>query len=276
MDLTVDIETVLSGAGLAFRKDDVAGVPVVAIDTADGHRKIVLPLEVRATSMSEADSRQAAAAETVSALKSLYGQPPIIITEDRWRRNREAMALRMMAHLGVFDGIFARNCTVSRISRSDISGFLEDNHSYGDAKSRHHYGIFHKGELVGAAEFSGARKWRKESSGTALTIRSYEWVRYASLPGTRIIGGMGKVLKKFIGDIRPDDIMSYADLEWSEGSAYSALGFECEGFRQPVMFTVGRDYVRTPLADGEEPEKDLFFFKNFGSMKYRLKLTDYR
>lgn len=91
----------------------------------------------------------------------------------------------------------------------------------------------------------------------------------------RISGGMGKILKAFVNEVNPDDIMSYADLEWSEGSVYERLGFEKEDMgKEPVMFTVDSEtWERKAMKPGMNGE---LFFCNFGSRKYRLKLTDYR
>ena len=100
------------------------------------------------------------------------------------------------------------------------------------------------GTMVAAASFSQARKWLKNGR----EIRSYEWVRYCSLPDVRVVGGMGKILEEFISRVRPDDVMTYSDPSWSDGDAYKALGFVPEG------------------------EKD---FGDFKSVKMRLKLTDY-
>ena len=122
------------------------------------------------------------------------------------------------------------------------------------------------------ATFSNARKWIKDGK----EIRSYEWTRYASLPDMRVSGGMGKLLKAFIKDVRPDDIMSYADLEWSEGNVYKALGFNKEGTKEPVCFIIdGETWDRSPIKS-DMPEKGNLFFRNFGSRKYRLKLTEYK
>ena len=137
------------------------------------------------------------------------------------------------------------------------------------------------GTLVAVAEFSNARRWIKDGQ----EIRSYEWTRYASLPGVRISGGMGRMLKHFIKETVPDDIMSYADLEWSEGNAYEQLGFVAEGDKEPVTFTVDARWRRCPVRPGMTGEggmaaKDgmveVRYFMNFGSRKYRLKLTDYK
>ena len=66
--------------------------------------------------------------------------------------------------------------------------------------------------------------------------------------------------------------MTYADLEWSRGDVYEALGFELEGRKGPVMFAIDcNTWQRTAHI-----ESGYQFFQNFGSNKYRLKLTDYQ
>ena len=105
--------------------------------------------------------------------------------------------------------VFARNCDVRKIDRKTAGDFLDRHHVYGSAACRHCYGLFRRrvtgrseiqpmenkavcGELVAVACFSNARRWNK--SGKIVT--SYELVRYASLEDTRVVGGMGKLLKQ--------------------------------------------------------------------------------
>jgi len=161
-----------------------------------------------------------------------------------------------------FHSIFARNCEVRHIDKPTAEQFLAVNHLYGDAACKYRYGIYvtrysgaemrnpdadHPypiGMLVAVAEFSNCRKWVKGEQ----TIRSYEWIRYASLPEVRVIGGMGKILQTFIEEVQPDDIMSYAPAEHYEGEVYLTLGFQQVGVKQ---------------------------FGESSSIKYRLKLTPY-
>ena len=266
--------------------------------------RALFPIPMNAISRNEAQW-QSEVLKTRLEVAANAGQTcPIIIPEDRWRRQRKMMEARILAHLEIFFPIYARNCEVRRIEKAEAAAFLEENHSYGDAACRYRYGLFLKrhtgakslnptsplvrsdfpaGTLVAVAEFSNARKWIKGDK----TIRSYEWTRYASLPGVRISGGMGKMLRHFIKEVQPDDIMSYADLEWSEGSVYEQLGFKLEGHKEPVMFKVNMlDWSRQPLK-AQSTYKDnretafsdatgkYSYFQNLGSNKYRLKLTDY-
>lgn len=248
--------------------------------------RYILPWPVQMATPEDAVEQSAAFDALIDHL-SRDGISPVIITEDRWRSQGNMMRARLLAHLDSFVPIYARNCEVRKIDRKTASAFLEENHSYGDASCRYRYGLFLKrhtgrqseksgsllepGTLVAVASFSNARRWRKGDK----VIRSYEWTRYASLPGVRVNGGMGKLLKAFIMDVNPDDVMSYADREWSEGAVYEQLGFMLEGNKAPVMFEVDGCWRRTPLRQGQEATSGNMYLQNLGSNKYRLKLTQY-
>lgn len=284
-----DIRDFLNARGFCCRSEQVCGYEVIFISLSGDREKCVLPLETDAASIEEASRQSDAAGDCIAHLREMTGSRPIIITEDRWHSRRAMMQARLTAHLEVFSQIYARNCEVARIDRKTAADFLEANHSYGDAACRYRYGLFvkrrtgddssegtvaGKGSLVAVATFSNARKWDKGGK----VIRSYEWTRYASLPAIRLNGGMGKLLNAFIKEVSPDDIMTYADLEWSEGGVYGQLGFTYEDFKAPVMFAVDKQWRRSALRkdpeEGESGEGDRFF-RNFGSGKYRMKLTDY-
>ena len=144
-----------------------------------------------------------------------------------------------MSYPSEFVSVFARNCVVRRIDSPTARLFLEKNHRFGFCRCAYCYGLFVEkqghdarfapGEMVAAGCFSKPR--HREEDGRR--ISSYEWVRYASLEGVRVSGGMGKMLKTFIGDFRPDDVMTYAPLvEGTEGEVYCKLGFVREGTRR--------------------------------------------
>ncbi len=271
-----DITEFLRGNGIECARTVCCGAEAICAEIPGrSKRKVILPLEIRAKSPEEARESAASAHGAVTAIKEAEGYP-LIITEDRWISQREMMKARLLAHLEIFESVFARNCEVRRIEKTDARTFLASSHSYAYASCRYHFGLFRKsdGLLIAVATFSNARKWIKDGK----EIRSYEWTRYASLPGMRISGGMGKLLKAFINEIRPDDIMSYADLEWSEGEVYRTLGFSREpAGKAPVTFTINpATHERKALGNQlpEDPSKFLYF-TNLGSAKYRLKLTEY-
>ena len=290
MKLIDDITFFLEGEGFECSRHMHDGLEVICVRIHGGKKpRTIIPLEISAGSPEEACTISEAAFSVIGSISRDEGYP-LIITEDRWYSQKAMTRARLLAHLEVFSQAFARNCEIRRIDRKEAQEFLEANHSYGHAACRYRYGMFLKrqtghlaegfpdsqgmtgvkpGALIAVATFSNARKWIKGDK----EIRSYEWTRFASLPGLRISGGMGKMLKTFINEVRPDDIMSYADLEWSEGSVYSALGFSLEGRKDPVMFVVSTDrWQRVPVRSEMEGNR---YFRNFGSNKYRLKVTDY-
>ena len=286
MVLCDDICRFLAGSGLGYEVGNIGGQDVIHVnDCAE-----ILPMTVNSTSVEEAEKASEHLQIAIKKISEDTARYPLIITEDRWHLQSKMMEARLLAHLHIFTQIYARNCEVRKIDKKTAADFLAENHSYGDAACRHRYGLFLKrytghtsalnidrpqaGDLVAVATFSNGRKWIKGDK----TIRSYEWTRYASLPGVRLSGGMGKLLQAFIEEVKPDDIMTYADLEWSEGKVYEQLGFTLEGMKSPVMFTVDVDSWRRKAHIGPDVTSGIptRFFQNLGSNKYRLKLTDYQ
>lgn len=294
-----DISAFLKAYGFECSLQMRHGLDVICTKTLDGrHDRMILPLEINSCTLEEATQTSEDTYEAIRMISSQEGYP-LIITEDRWKRQREMMESRLLAHLELFSQAYARNCEIRRIEKAEAQEFLNKHHSYGYAACKYRYGLFlkrHTGhiaeemrsldklgmtgeKLIAVATFSNARRWIKDGK----EIRSYEWTRYASLPDLRVSGGMGKLLKAFIKEVEPDDIMSYADLEWSEGEVYERLGFEAEAEKEPVTFTIDpqtweRKAIRRSIDKLEMTEEKLgdLFFRNFGSRKYRLKLTDYR
>ena len=318
--LIEDIGAFLNANGFEYSFQIRHNFDVICARTMDGqHTRVILPLEISAGTLEEAVKKSRMAYEAVLSIRALEGYP-IIIPEDRWKRQRPMMEARLLAHMEVFSQAYARNCEVRRIDKETAQRFLNDNHSYGYAACKYRYGLFLKrhtghiareieeerflgcarndngsarndnrsdrgdivGTLIAVATFSNARKWIKDGK----EIRSYEWTRYASVPELRVSGGMGKLLKAFIKEVQPDDIMSYADLEWSEGKVYEALGFSEEQPKDPVSFEIDpetwerRAIMRCQPEQGttqvEQDTAGKLFYTNFGSRKLRLKLTDYQ
>ena len=292
--LAQEIGSFLTENGLSHSVQNGAGRGIIVVEKP---HTAIFPIEVDAVTAEEARARSEEEWKRIKGYTDVHGYP-VIITEDRWRSDTGALRKRLLAHMRKHVQVYARNCEVRRIEKKEAAAFLAEHHSYGNASCRYHYGMFLKrhtghnadagvgwpepGTLVAVAQFSNARKWIKGEK----EIRSYEWTRYASLSGVRISGGMGRMLKTFIEDVKPDDIMSYADLEWSWGEAYSQLGFILEGQKEPVTFVVDGQWRRSPVKPGmtaETGNKESvitgstgnLFFRNFGSNKYRLKLTDY-
>jgi len=251
MDFIEEFSLFLASNGLAGRSD-------------------IVPVPLTARTVQEAETQRL-------ELEPLAGSA-VFVVEDRWRSAGETVRLRLLSHCGRFRQVYARNCTVRRLDRAASASFLSQTHSYGDALSRFRYGLFvdrvtgekglpgpQPGELVAVATFSKARN--RVIGGRR--VRSHEWVRYASLPGIRVEGGMGKLLEAFVSELHPEDVMTYADLEWSDGRAYRELGFSLEGPREPVTFAVDPDTWTRRDVKYVADTRGMFLYRNFGSLKYR-------
>lgn len=223
--------------------------------------------------------------------KEALGADIIYLYEDRWFFNKELIKKRILLRLGVFKSVFARKCKVisdsqvkadSRLN-TRISLFLKQYHSYGDAKCRYRYALEYEGEIVSVATFSAPRPMPRkmalpQKSGEVSTVvfDSYEWVRYASLPDVRVVGGMGRLFKAFVedagGGLRPFEVMTYSDTEWSSGDVYTQLGFKVVQERKPVEFYVHRDTFERVAINKVSPHfecGDTYVkIRNKGSRKY--------
>ena len=201
----------------------------------------------------------------------------MFLYEDRWRNSGPAVRAMMRVRMGQGLRVFARNCEVRAVTPEAAASFLQRNHVYGSARARYRLGLFRIRStgnaeagmdqtpgMVAVATFSDGRR----------TV-SYEWVRYASVQGVRVVGGMGRLLDAFVatvGDGTPMDVMTYADLEWYDGRSYRRLGFKPCGDRAPVWFLCrpgcpGRQICRTEAA---VDEVDGVKICNLGSRKYVL------
>jgi hypothetical protein len=210
----------------------------------------------------------------------------IVISEDKWITKKNIIRQRILSHLGKFVRIHGRLCEVKRIAKAQADEFLLQNHLYGSPQAKHKYGLFYKHQMVAAATFSAGRPIVRDG----VTYRSYELVRFANYRNCAVYGGIGKMISHFIAEHNPDDIMSYADIDWSLGKSYEKLGFKFIEYTEPQKFylnvkTCQRYYPKRlpqellceftrqslPLEDFLS-KHDIFTVYNSGNKKYLLKL----
>jgi hypothetical protein len=180
--------------------------------------------------------------------------------------------------IGKFTRLNARHCLIERIDKPTADKFLIDNHLQGAVKAKFKYGLFLKAqyvakflgkesaenELIAVATFSGGRTFKE---GEYNGFRSYELIRFASLQGCVVVGGMNKLLKSFIEEHNPDDIMSYADRDWSDGRSYKLLGFTKINDTEPHIFYLDKQtFIRHSAKEKRENTIEVF---NAGSIKFK-------
>jgi hypothetical protein len=163
----------------------------------------------------------------------------IHLWEDIWHKKKSICQSRILAMCGIFERVPARLTRVQRIDKPTADKFLNENHLQVSTTAKFKYGLFlperyfrviknqqdlihDRPLLVAVATFSNAKTIIRESKES----RSYELIRFANLQGMTVVGGLDKLLKAFINEHSPDDIMTYADRDWSDGKSYEKLGFQ--------------------------------------------------
>lgn len=111
--------------------------------------------------------------------------------------------------------IYARNCIIKQISRSEAEQFLNKHHLQNYARCSIRFGLYYEDQLVACMTF-GKPRYNK----------NYEWelIRYCSIKN--IIGGSEKLFKYFINIYNPSSIISYCDKSKFIGNTYNKLGFK--------------------------------------------------
>ena len=145
----------------------------------------------------------------------------IHLWEDVWQNNKLLVQSRILALCGISKRIHARQTEVLRIDKKEAEQFLNENHLQKYTNAYYKYGLYKQDELVAVATFSNSRVMTDSSA----LYRSYELVRFSSLRGTTVNGGLSKLLNFFIEQHHPAHLMTYADRDWSSGNSYKKMGF---------------------------------------------------
>ena len=173
---------------------------------------------------------------------------------DCWQKHRDIVQSRILALLGQSKRIHGRKTQVRRIDKATADFFLETNHLQGSVLGKVRYGLFLQDDLVAVASFSGARKCVRGGQ----VYRSFELLRFANKCHHTVVGGLDKLIQHFITNHQPDDLMTYADRDWSDGRGYRKIGFVGSEITDPQYFwlevsTQTRHYPhRLPLQIPEQ------------------------
>jgi hypothetical protein len=130
--------------------------------------------------------------------------------------------------------IYGRQCDIREIDAKTKNVFLNKYHLQGEDKSSIKLGLFHKDRLVSVMTFSKQRK----CVGLSHVKGNWELCRFASIGKFSIVGGASKLLTYFKRNYEWNEIISYADLRWSEGGVYDQLGFKLSHTSAPNYWYV--------------------------------------
>jgi hypothetical protein len=155
----------------------------------------------------------------------------IHIWEDVWLTKKQQISSRIHSFLGLNTSFHGRKAKVVSLSITEITNFLNTYHLQGYIKAKYNFGLVANGEIIAAANFSDTRPMKDKGD----DYLSAELVRFASKDGLTIVGGLSKVIKHFLKEVKVNDLMTYADRDWSIGKGYDKLGFELTAITEPAF-----------------------------------------
>jgi hypothetical protein len=200
-----------------------------------------------------------------------HGFLMIHLWEDVWLTRKAQVLGRMMSLLGMNQKIHGRKTQIATVNRQQADAFLLEHHLQGTAKARYKLSLVYEQEVVAVATFSGTRLMRDKAPG----YRSSELIRFATKTGYTVIGGLTKLIRHYINLIQPNDLMSYADRDWSQGKAYESLDFTLDSIQDPSYLWVDLEtntrYFPHRLPSAIPAERLVQIF-NTGNLKYILYL----
>lgn len=212
----------------------------------------------------------------------------IVLWADTWRNRKELVKGRIMSLLGLNHKVAAREAQIVELDKDSCDSFLEANHLMGTTGAKYKIGLLYKSILVSVATFGAPKTFYRANNEP---FQSVELIRYASLSGLNVMGGLSKMLLHFVANYLPDDIMTYADREWSSGETYESMGFAQVEITPPLAFWISPDELkrypenRLPktileaFADPTMRESQMVHngyckIYNKGNFKYLLNLKD--
>ena len=179
-----------------------------------------------------------------SKLAAKNGIKLIHIFSDEWEKKKDIIKHRLKNLLGQSGKrLMARKCVIREVSKKEKSDFLNKYHLQGNDKSQIYVGAYFGDDLVAVMTFGTYRI----STGLKQEQGGYELQRFAT---KYTVSGVGsRLLKYFITNYSPKEIISYADRKWSpiaKDTFYQNIGFDLINEGKPnYWYTI--DY-RTKLS----------------------------
>jgi hypothetical protein len=187
---------------------------------------------------------------------------------DNWHHKNDIVLSIIASILGQNKTIFARNCEVKKVNKLQAEAFINQNHLLGYLNAYYKYALFFDNEIIAIATFSKGRKMNRLEANK----RSFELISFCCKKNISVTGGLSKLLKAFITDLQPGDIMTYVDKDWSEGKAYLKIGFKLHSETPPQSFlfntkSLAKQKVSNDFELENKQDKDTILVKNSGNLK---------
>ncbi len=162
------------------------------------------------------------------------GKQLVHLWEDVWLFKKSQVLSRFRSFLGQNKSFHGRKAKVMTITQKEAIQFLNQHHLQGYVRAKYSFGLVADEELIAVASFSAPRPMKSKGE----HYQSAELVRFASTEGLTIVGGLSKLIKHFIKQVKINDLMTYADRDWSLGKGYDKLGFTLSGETGPAWMFV--------------------------------------
>jgi hypothetical protein len=185
----------------------------------------------------------------------------IHLWEDVWLTKKKQVLGRLKSLFSKNIGFHARKTKTIEIDAQTAKSFLETNHLQGFVKAKYAFGLITNDEIIAVATFSEVRPMKLKGYG----YFSAELVRFASKDGTTVVGGLSKLVKHFCKLVQVNDIMSYADKDWSLGRGYEKLKFVKTTETEPIFFYLNKQTLKRYAAH-RLPKNMLQLFKDQNSL----------
>jgi hypothetical protein len=170
----------------------------------------------------------------ISALSDQLGIRCVHVWEDVYSHHSSLVEARLLAMIGQRQRIHARSTEVVRIDKNTCEPFLQQHHLQGSVNAYYKYALLKGETIVAVATFSKSRVMQDG----VVPYRSCELIRFASLTGYTVTGGLSKLISRFMDDVKPAHLMTYADRDWGDGAGYRKLGFVPSGISEPLLLYV--------------------------------------
>lgn len=186
-----------------------------------------------------------------------------IIWEDLWIEKNSIVKASIRAVFGLNKTIHGRKTELRSVSSPEAQHFLSHNHILPPVTGKFRLGLYYNNQLVGLMSISAGRNW-KEKEG-----KSYEIIRFCNHKDYRVHGGFSKLLKRFISQKNPVQLMTYADSSWYQGSMYEQFGFTAQQQNKIYDFRISsKNFQRKLALSTEDNEQEWMKVVNYKSYKF--------
>ena len=143
----------------------------------------------------------------------------LMINQDEWDERAVVIKSRIRNILGLSErGVGARKLHLREVNYTSAQAFFQKHHVQGKTGSiRYAMGAWDQDDLVGVMAFNQQRN-----------TQAVELVRYAT-DGKTYAGLFSRMLNRSVKEKQYQEILSFADLRYSEGHLYEKNGFEFVG-----------------------------------------------